>query len=59
MSSKNTDFRVWLNRKWMEYQDELFEIDGSSSLTSPGDYFHHYRWWLKSRYKLEKQDTSK
>jgi len=53
MLKKETPFRIWLNRKWMEYQDELSEINQISSLASPDDYFHQYRWWLKNQFKKE------
>jgi len=59
MFKKETAFRVWLNRMWVEYKDELSDLGLSPECDTPADYFGRYRWWLKSRYKLEKECVSR
>ena len=56
MTQKITSFRVWLNRKWVDYQDELFEVGQTPDCQTPSEYFRRYRWWLKTQFKLEKND---
>lgn len=53
MILKNTAFRIWLNRKWIDYQEELSEIGQDPDCKTSTDYFRKYRWWLKSQFKLE------
>ena len=53
MSSKHTDFRVWLNRKWLEHKDEIHSMNQPLRYESLADYFHQYRWWLRSQFKKE------
>ncbi len=55
MTQKTTAFRVWLNRKWVDYQDELFELGQKPDCQTPSDYFRRHRWWLKNQFKLEKE----
>lgn len=52
---KATPFRAWLQNKWIEYKNELFEMDGIVVQDRPAEYFQRYKWWLKGQYKMEKQ----
>jgi len=44
---------------WVEYKDELSDLGLSPECDTPAEYFGRYRWWLKSRYKLEKECVSR
>ena len=52
MTTKS-DFRSWVNRMWMEYQDEVECMNSIQSCSTPQEYFRKYRWWLRSKYKEE------
>jgi len=52
---KESNFRVWLNRMWLEHKDDVLEHTGNEVSYDLRDYFLKYRWWLKTIYKREKQ----
>ena len=47
------NFRTWLNAKWLEHKDEVYEMTGKPCDYDLGLYFNKYKWWLKRLYKDE------
>ena len=45
------NFRTWLNAKWLEHKDEVYETTGKPCDYDLGLYFNKYKWWLKRMYK--------
>lgn len=54
---KDSNFRVWLNRMWLEHKDDVLEHTGRKVDYDLRDYFLKYRWWLKTIYKRETQNV--
>lgn len=46
-------FRSWLNQKWLDHKDEVYEMTGKPCDYDLGIYFNKYKWWLKRLYKEE------
>jgi len=51
MSSKTSDFRIWLQKIWAEHQEEIFEVTGKHCEYRMEDYVRKYKWWLKTVYQ--------
>lgn len=47
-------FRIWLQYKWYEHLAEQ-EAYGITVESTPQQYFHNHKYWLKRQYKLEKK----
>jgi len=54
---RNFHFRAWVMNKWMDYKNEIYEMDGVIVDTEPSVYFKRYKWWLKNQYKLEMKNA--
>jgi len=51
MSSKDSNFRVWLQKIWAEHQEEIYEVTGKHCEYRMEDYVKRYKWWLKTVYQ--------
>lgn len=47
------NFRSWVQDKWYEYVEEVFTWEKKAPDLAPQQYFHKYRWMLKTLYKHE------
>lgn len=50
------NFRNWVHEKWFEYRDEVEAWERRRVIGSPEDYFNKWKWFLKAKYKQEKQN---
>ena len=51
-----TNFRLWLQNKWFEHKDELFNWTGQFPEYDDKYYFQKHKWLLK---KMFKEDNKK
>ena len=54
---KDTHFRQWLRRKWVEHCDEIEAFHGKPCDYHLEDYFRKYKWWLKAIYQREQNSA--
>ena len=52
---KTTPFRSWLWDRWYEHADEIRAKYKTEPPYNPRDYFKHYKWWLKKKFKNTKR----
>lgn len=52
---KDSHFRWFLQRKWMEHKDELLEWEKKSPDYDDKYYFQQYKWVLKRMFKEEQK----
>lgn len=50
---KNTVFRNWLNNKWFEHKDELYNWCRQFPEYDSKYYFRKHKWMLKKMFKDE------
>jgi hypothetical protein len=51
---KQSDFSLWLTRKWYEHLDESEAYGVPLKFDSAPVYFRNHKYWLKRQYQLEK-----
>ena len=49
-------FRMWLQAKWYEHQDELIGIGAGLPTYNIGEYFARYKYWLKREYRHQQRN---
>ena len=53
---KESDFRLWLTRKWYEHLEECEAYGVPLKFDSAPVYFRNHKYWLKRQYQLEKRN---
>lgn len=53
MNSENTEFRIWLNRIWLEFCEERQAYN--DPVMSIEEYFQTYKYWLKREFQNQKK----
>jgi len=52
-----SDFRLWLEKVWQEHKEEVEVYTGGQPCYNREVYIKHYKWWLKSLYKRQRQNA--
>jgi len=52
-----SDFRLWLEKVWQEHKEEVEVYTGGHPSYNREVYIKHYKWWLKSLYKRQRQNA--
>ena len=56
-SKQPSPFRFWLNEKWMEHKDELFNWEQKFPEYDANYYFSKHKWMLKKMYQEEQKQN--
>jgi|APGre2960657505_1045072.scaffolds.fasta_scaffold161227_2 hypothetical protein len=50
-----SNFRIWLQKIWMQHKEETFIWTGSLPEYRMAYYVSKYRWWLRREYRYQNQ----
>lgn len=51
-----SEFRTFCYNKWFEYKEEIEAWEHRQVIGNPEDYFNKWKWFLKAKYKQEKNN---
>ena len=50
-----SNFRIWLQKIWMQHKQETFTWSGHFPDYEMAYYVSKYRWWLRREYRYQNQ----